>query len=146
MKKAAFPINFIIFALILFCPGCGKKAPTDYPVKPVPFTAVQFQDNFWLPRMETNRSVTIPYAFEQSRETGRIKNFEIAAGMVQVALQQNPELAFSDFALLLPHDALGIEYRSIVADQLESFVNRYSAPLAHTHPASHPVFQRKFAL
>ena len=61
--------------------ACGQKSKTDYPVKPVPFTSVQFQDDFWLPRMETNRTVTIPYAFEQSKETGRIKNFEIAAGM-----------------------------------------------------------------
>jgi hypothetical protein len=34
----------------------------DYPVKPVPFTAVHFHDAFWLPRIETNRTVTIPFA------------------------------------------------------------------------------------
>jgi hypothetical protein len=28
----------------------------DYPVKPVPFTAVHFNDVFWAPRIETNRS------------------------------------------------------------------------------------------
>jgi DUF1680 family protein len=83
MKKHRSPIVFVSFALILFCLSCGQKSKTDYPVKPVPFTDVQFNDNFWLPRMETNRSVTIPYAFEQCTETGRIKNFEIAAGMVE---------------------------------------------------------------
>lgn len=81
MKKTALSIIFIIFTLAILSPSCGEKPQTDYPVKPVPFTAVQFQDNFWLPRMETNRTVTIPYAFEQSKETGRIKNFERAAGM-----------------------------------------------------------------
>ena len=81
MKKHALPIVFISFALIFLCLACGQKSKTDYPVKPVPFTSVQFQDDFWLPRMETNRTVTIPYAFEQSKETGRIKNFEIAAGV-----------------------------------------------------------------
>ncbi len=81
MKKHSLPIVFVSLALIFLCMSCGKKSQMDYPVKPVPFTTVQFQDNFWLPRMETNRTVTIPYAFEQSKETGRIKNFEIAAGM-----------------------------------------------------------------
>ncbi len=79
MKKHSLPIVIVSFALIFLCINCGQKSRTDYPVKPVPFTTVQFQDNFWLPRMETNRTVTIPYAFEQSKETGRIKNFEIAA-------------------------------------------------------------------
>jgi DUF1680 family protein len=83
MRKRTFFIVFISFTLILLCNSCGQKSKTDYPVKPVPFTGVQFSDNFWLPRMETNRSVTIPYAFEQSTETGRIKNFEIAAGTAE---------------------------------------------------------------
>jgi hypothetical protein len=34
----------------------------DYPVKPVPFTAVHCDDIFWAPRIETNRLVTIPLA------------------------------------------------------------------------------------
>lgn len=32
----------------------------DYPIKPVPFTAVKVTDGFWAPRIETNRAVTIP--------------------------------------------------------------------------------------
>ena len=31
--------------------------------------------------METNRTVTIPYAFQKCEETDRISNFEKAAGM-----------------------------------------------------------------
>ena len=51
----------------------------DYPIKPVPFTAVHLDDAFWAPRIETNRSVTIPYAFGKCEETGRMDNFERAA-------------------------------------------------------------------
>ena len=47
----------------------------DYPVKPVPFTAVHFNDVFWAPRIETNRTVTIPFAFQKCEETGRLDNF-----------------------------------------------------------------------
>ena len=55
------------------------RGATDYPVKPVPFTAVHLNDSFWAPRIETNRKVTIPFAFEKSEETGRIDNFVRAA-------------------------------------------------------------------
>src|ERR1039458_6887926 len=57
----------------------AQTAPRDYPVKPVPFTAVHVNDNFWAPRIETNRTVTIPFAFEKEEETGRVDNFIRAA-------------------------------------------------------------------
>ncbi len=48
-------------------------------IKPVPFTAVHLDDAFWAPRIETNRAVTIPYAFGKCEETGRVENFVRAA-------------------------------------------------------------------
>ena len=61
--------------------GVGKAAETgkDYPVTPVPFTAVHLDDQFWAPRIETNRLYTIPFAFEQCEKSGRMDNFERAA-------------------------------------------------------------------
>ncbi len=58
----------------------------DYPVKPVPFTAVHVHDVFWAPRIETNRTVTIPFAFKKDEETGRVDNFIRAA----MALKHEP--------------------------------------------------------
>ena len=57
----------------------AKQATHDYPVQPVPFTAVQLNDVFWAPRIETNRKVTIPAAFQKCEESGRVNNFERAA-------------------------------------------------------------------
>src|SRR5438094_10661981 len=54
-------------------------AAHDYPVTPVPFTAVHLSDVFWAPRIETNRQVTIPFAFQQCELSGRVDNFERAA-------------------------------------------------------------------
>jgi DUF1680 family protein len=51
----------------------------DYPVKPVPFTSVHVTDGFWAPRIEINRKVTIPFAFQKDEETGRVDNFIRAA-------------------------------------------------------------------
>ena len=56
-------------------------AERDYPYQPVPFTDVNLTDSFWQPRIETNRTVTIPYAFGKSKETGRIENFKVAGGL-----------------------------------------------------------------
>jgi hypothetical protein len=40
-------------------------APKDYPVQPVPLTAVRVEDSFWSPRMETNRVTTVWYDFKK---------------------------------------------------------------------------------
>ena len=55
----------------------------DYPVKPVPFTAVHFNDLFWAPRIDINRRVTIPFAFQKCEETGRVANLERAAAALR---------------------------------------------------------------
>lgn len=54
-------------------------AQKDYAIQSVPFTQVKLSDNFWLPRIVTNRNVTIPASFERCESTGRIKNFIMAA-------------------------------------------------------------------
>jgi uncharacterized protein len=67
--------------------GEARKRPAepmrDYPVKPVPFTAVHFTDAFWAPCIEVNRTVTIPFAFQKDEETGRVYNFERAAAALK---------------------------------------------------------------
>ena len=57
----------------------GARPPRDYPVQPVPFTAVRLTDEFWAPRIETNRRETIPFAFQQCELTRRVGNFLRAA-------------------------------------------------------------------
>jgi DUF1680 family protein len=73
------------FAVLSACLSLFAQTPParDYPVKPVPFTAVHVNDTFWAPRIETNRAVTIPFAFEQDEKTGRVDNFVRAAEALQ---------------------------------------------------------------
>jgi DUF1680 family protein len=54
----------------------------DYPVQPVPFTAVRVEDGFWSPRMETNRVTTVWYDFQKCEDTGRIDNFAKAGKLM----------------------------------------------------------------
>ena len=72
----------ILLAMLALIVSCAKKPQRDYPIKPVPFTDVQLKDSFWQPRMETNRTVTIPYDFKKCEETGRIDNFAKAGGLM----------------------------------------------------------------
>ncbi len=78
MRMAVFcPVLFILTALS----GCSSGRAKDYPIEPLPFTAVRIEDSFWSPRMETNRRVTVPFDFKKCEETGRISNFAKAAGL-----------------------------------------------------------------
>jgi uncharacterized protein len=44
---------------------------------PVPFNQVRFTDDFWAPRIETNRRVTLPHIYHKLEETGRIGAFDL---------------------------------------------------------------------
>ena len=63
--------------------GRPKAPPRDYPVQPVPFTAVHLTDQFWAPKIEINRTVTIPFAFQQCERTGRVDLFDRAATVLR---------------------------------------------------------------
>jgi uncharacterized protein len=69
----------IILFLFTFISLKSFAQQKDYTYKAVPFTNVKFTDNFWLPRIKTNHTVTIPASFERCDNTGRIKNFQMAA-------------------------------------------------------------------
>jgi DUF1680 family protein len=84
---------FVIFGLQ------AEEPAHDYPVKPVPFTSVQIDDAFWAPRIETNRLVTIPFAFEQCEKSGRMDNFIRAAKILhgeEVSNRKPPPYPFDD--------------------------------------------------
>jgi len=75
--------SLLAIALLLLASGCSEKKQVsgDYPIEPVAFNQVKLEDAFWAPRVKLNAGLTIPYAFKQSEETGRVKNFDIAAGV-----------------------------------------------------------------
>jgi DUF1680 family protein len=54
--------------------------PRDYAIRAVPMTAVTIDDGFWAPKLEINRTVTIPHILKENDDTGRVANFEKAAG------------------------------------------------------------------
>ena len=88
MKPRRPILSWVVAAPVLSAACCLGAEPEgklerDYNVKPVPFNQVHVDDDFWTPRLETSRTVTIPYAFEQCEKTDRISNFEKAAGLLE---------------------------------------------------------------
>ena len=77
IQKIKLVFSIIMISII----KVSAQSVKDYPFVPVPFTKVSINDEFWGPRILTNRRVTIPDTFEKSEETGRIKNFAIAGGL-----------------------------------------------------------------
>jgi DUF1680 family protein len=74
----------ILVGILLLSAALGSEAPNqaqkpDYPFQPVAFTSVHLNDLFWAPRIEINRTTTIPVAFEQCERTDRVYHFERAA-------------------------------------------------------------------
>ncbi len=72
MKRILLSLSLLTAQLVY---GQNK----DYPIKVVNFTSVKLTDNFWLPRIKINHTVTIPASFERCEKTGRVKNFVMAA-------------------------------------------------------------------
>ena len=73
----------LLFALLAGAATQVSAATHDFPMMPVPFTAVHFNDVFWAPRLETNRLASIPDAFKKCEDSGRMDNFARAAAVLR---------------------------------------------------------------
>lgn len=69
----------IFLLTVLFIAVASLAQQKDYAIQAVNFTNVKLTDKFWLPRIQTNHTVTIPASFARCESTGRVKNFEMAA-------------------------------------------------------------------
>jgi DUF1680 family protein len=78
MTKTRLANLLILMVMAVSAGACSQGPKADYPAAPVPFTDVHLTDAFWAPRLETNRTVTIPHIFKESEETGRVRNFDLA--------------------------------------------------------------------
>lgn len=81
--KNKLQIVWSSIAIISVCACSTPYTQPDAPIKEVPFTQVHLDDNFWSPRIETNRTVSIPSAFKECEKNGRFDNFAIAGGLMK---------------------------------------------------------------
>lgn len=125
MLPRAIAISFLVgfFAIL------AHAETHDYPISPVPFTEVHFTDGFWRPRLETNRNSTIPYAFKQCEETGRIENFKVAGKLSDKSWQGEAGFNDSDVSKVIEGAAycLAVEPDPKLEKYLDDVVSYYAA-------------------
>ncbi len=69
-----------VLAILAYSARAGEVAK----MTPVNFSDVTIQSGFWSPRMETNRTVSIPHNLDTCEETGRLDNFRHAGGVATI--------------------------------------------------------------
>lgn len=77
MKKSAACAGLVL--AVLGGAACAKAPSPDYSIKDVPLAAVRFTGGFWAERQKTVASVTIRHEMKECEETGRLRNFDLAA-------------------------------------------------------------------
>src|ERR1700684_3473021 len=67
--------------------------PSDYPAAAVPLTQVEIRDEFWAPRIEANRAVSIWHCFERLNDPGDFGVSKLIEGAAYIlAKQPDPKL------------------------------------------------------
>ncbi|MHC4426379.1 MAG: glycoside hydrolase family 127 protein [Planctomycetota bacterium] len=111
-------LGITIIALLAFLTGCQVQEPDS--LTAVPFTDVTIADEFWTPRLETNRNVTIPYDFKKCEQTGRIDNFAKAAGLMDGKFEG---IYFNDSDLYKVIEGAAYSLKSHPDPELEKYVD-----------------------
>ncbi len=93
-----FLTTLCVISITVGLQAANDKQPTA--ITEVPFTQVHLNDAFWTPRIETNRTVSIPSAFKECERNGRFDNFALAAknnGRLQTDVKEHQgDFSFDD--------------------------------------------------
>lgn len=81
MKRYCWIPLLLLFPFMAWADMKKNNQPVTGSIQEVPFTAVRLYDSFWAPRIEVNRTTSIPSAFRECEKNGRFDNFAIAAGL-----------------------------------------------------------------
>jgi DUF1680 family protein len=132
MNNARVARSLILALVPVLAMTCSQAPKADYPAAPVPFTDVHLTDAFWAPRLETNRTVTIPHTFKQSEETGRVKNFELAEAALAGATDGKycSRYPFDDSDVYKLIEAASYALATHADPQLETYVDGLIAKIA----------------
>ena len=118
----------ILFGFLAF--SCAKKEnETVGHLNPVPFTSVHLNDQFWAPKIEINRTVSIPSAFKKCEETGRMDNFALAGGLIKGEHQGDFPFDDTDVYKVLEGASytLAVEYDAKLDHYLDSLITLIGA-------------------
>ena len=114
---------------VIFISLCGNLfGQADYPYTPVPFNQVTLTDQFWKPKLKINTEQTIPFCLTKCEETGRVKNFSIAAKLEKGAFCTN--YAFDDTDVYKSIEAASYSLQTFPDKKLEHHLDSLIAIIA----------------
>jgi len=111
---------FAVMIIVLFILVTGCRVQESGQLRAVEFTDVVIADEFWAPRIETNRKVTVPYDFQKCEETGRIDNFAKAGGLMEGKFEG---IYFNDSDLYKVIEGAAYSLKSHPDPELEKYVD-----------------------
>jgi DUF1680 family protein len=117
-------ISILSSVLLLSCSTQKEETKAnhaEYPISGVAFSKVQLNDNFWLPKIEINRTATIPASFEKCEETGRLENFLIAGGKMEGEVRG--DMPFDDTDVYKIIEGAAYSMTTIPDVKLDSYVD-----------------------
>jgi DUF1680 family protein len=83
MRTMLTVLTIVVVICLLAHASAAGTAIERHTLMAVPFTDVRLTDEFWAPRIETNRRTTVRYCFDKCDETGRLSNFAKAGGLIE---------------------------------------------------------------
>lgn len=117
-------ISILSSVLLLSCSTQKEETKAnhaEYPISGVAFSKVQLYDNFWLTKIEINRTATIPASFEKCEETGRLENFLIAGGKMEGKVRG--DMPFDDTDVYKIIEGAAYSMTTIPDVKLDSYVD-----------------------
>ena len=94
MKQLSFKIAFL--AVIAGCSTAycqAVRSKSDYPLAPLTYKDMQISDAFWTPRLENNRTVSIPGLFDRYEKTNQGPDLRLVeAACYELAKRPDPAL------------------------------------------------------
>jgi DUF1680 family protein len=116
LRNHLFAVMIIVLSVLVT--GCRMQESGQ--LRAVGFTDVVIADEFWAPRIETNRKVTVPYDFQKCEETGRIDNFAKAGGLMEGKFEG---IYFNDSDLYKVIEGAAYSLKSHPDPELERYVD-----------------------
>lgn len=127
-----YKTTFLLLLVSLFsCHSEKEKTELDqnfYPINGVPFNKVQINDHFWLPKIEINRTATIPAAFQKCEEMGRLDNFLIAGGKMDGPVKG--DMPFDDTDVYKTIEGAAYSLTTFPDPELDAYVDSLIAIIA----------------
>lgn len=124
MKLRNLIIGMLILPIFISCRNMKQDKQVlvaDYSITGIPFNEVTISDNFWLPKIETNRTVTIPASFAKCEKMGRMDNFLIAGG--KMGGKVKGEMPFDDSDVYKIIEGAAYSMATIPDPKLDAYVD-----------------------